>query len=355
MEEPGAAERLDSVQVLRAIAAVAVAVYHAVVFGFDGTWGVDLFFVISGFIMCHVTSESARHFLLKRAIRVVPLYWVGTIGVYLVALAAPSLLNRSTASPAMLLQSLAFIPFDKGNGRVQPLLFLGWTLNYEVLFYVLFTLAMALHHARRGLLCAGFLGGIVLAGALHHFSGTAAKFYTNPIILEFALGMLAYRIFVRTSGWRADPRTASARLSMVVLGLGVLALLPWSGPLVAELGHVAARGVPAAVAFLLITTGASGLRLPRPLTLIGDASYSLYLFHPYVIVAFERAFHAFSGSSAHAIAIGVAGVALCGFFAVLCWRFVERPLTQRLRELLIDRRRDLGRPAIRTSEVTVPK
>src|SRR5262245_15966976 len=96
---PGApAERLDSVQALPAIVAVSVAAYHAVVFGFDGIWGVDLFFVISGFIMCHVTSESGKHFLLKRAIRVVPLYWLGTIGVYLVALVAPSVLKRSTAS-----------------------------------------------------------------------------------------------------------------------------------------------------------------------------------------------------------------------------------------------------------------
>lgn len=83
------ADKLDSIQLLRAIAATAVVVYHIPLFR-EGAWGVDIFFVISGFIMALVTERSTRHFFAKRVIRVVPLYWLGTFGVFGVACCCPT-------------------------------------------------------------------------------------------------------------------------------------------------------------------------------------------------------------------------------------------------------------------------
>jgi exopolysaccharide production protein ExoZ len=99
----------------------------------NGHWGVDLFFIISGFLMCYGTEGSGAQFLTKRLIRIVPLDWTGTRGVFSLALLAPHVLNTPTTRVVALLQSLACIPFHKGT-QLQPALFLGWPLNYEMFF-----------------------------------------------------------------------------------------------------------------------------------------------------------------------------------------------------------------------------
>src|SRR3954451_25277970 len=95
-------------------------------------WLVNLFFVISGFIMVYTTfSRPTRpaEFLCNRIARIVPLYWLMTLGTYSIAFVAPTLLQATSTNPLELLKSLFFVPFVKSNGLVQPVLFLGWTLN----------------------------------------------------------------------------------------------------------------------------------------------------------------------------------------------------------------------------------
>src|SRR6185437_14170487 len=138
-----ASKGLDNIQALRAIAALLVVFVHLAVpvaaLGVApfGAGGVDLFFVISGFIMVYTTVGrpiSGAEFLGRRIVRIVPLYWLLTLAVFGIALIAPTLLQFTTASWGQLLKSLFFIPFAKANGDVQPVLFLGWTLNYEMFF-----------------------------------------------------------------------------------------------------------------------------------------------------------------------------------------------------------------------------
>src|SRR5262249_39672775 len=153
---------LDSLQALRAVAALSVVLYHIDFIG-RGAFGVDIFFVLSGFIICHVTAADRQHFLLKRLIRIVPLYWARTLVVCALALAAPRLLQTTSDSWMGLLKSLFFIPYEKESGRVYPVLFLGWTLNYEMFFYVVFSIALALRPALAPLLSAGVLAAFVAA------------------------------------------------------------------------------------------------------------------------------------------------------------------------------------------------
>jgi exopolysaccharide production protein ExoZ len=113
--------------------------------GFDtfGGGGVDIFFVISGFIMVYTTQShhvGPFSFFVNRVVRIVPIYWLLTLAVFTLAVIAPHLLGATRAAPSELLKSLLFIPFAKSNGAVQPILFLGWTLNYEMFFYMLFAL-----------------------------------------------------------------------------------------------------------------------------------------------------------------------------------------------------------------------
>ena len=111
--------------------------------------GVDIFFVISGFIMVYASSRwfgsarAPRVFLAHRIARIVPLYWA-TMMVYLaVLLLTPWLLNSEYLAPHFVIASFLFIPAARPDGLVQPLYSLGWTLNYEMFFYALFAIAIA--------------------------------------------------------------------------------------------------------------------------------------------------------------------------------------------------------------------
>ncbi|MBA1200795.1 acyltransferase [Pseudomonas capeferrum] len=331
------ADKLDSVQLLRAIAALAVVFFHIPLFR-NGDWGVDIFFVISGFIMALVTTHSTSHFFTKRVVRVVPLYWLGTLGVFGVALLLPSLLDNTTADVPGLLKSLFFIPYQKGQ-YVQPLLYLGWTLNLEMFFYAVFAISMAISHRHRLLICSSLLLALVLLGNLVAFEGLFARFYTQEILAEFVLGMACYGVFARTAGWRRAGPGTGARAALIVLGVAALACMPFTSGLIEAVGRSGVWGILATVVFLALVHGLSGVRLPGLLVLIGDASYSLYLFHPYVLKVFNKVFHVFDTPGMLAYVMTPVSIALCCVVAVGIYRWVELPTTQWLRARLIDRRK----------------
>ena len=141
------------IQILRAVAAIAVVVSHAAQnldrfaiapntshFFVSGAAGVDLFFVISGFVMVYASeplfgsASGAVTFLYHRIVRIVPLYWLATTFYVIVAVLLPGL---GTAYPIRTVAaSFLFIPTLLPDGGIHPVVLQGWTLNYEMLFYV---------------------------------------------------------------------------------------------------------------------------------------------------------------------------------------------------------------------------
>jgi exopolysaccharide production protein ExoZ len=341
--------RLDCVQLLRAFAAVAVVTHHIRLFG-NGAWGVDLFFVISGFIMCYVTEDSGRRFFAKRIIRVVPLYWAGTLAVFCVALVFPSLLDHTTADFVDLLKSLFFIPFKKGHNTV-PVLFLGWTLNYEMLFYLIFSLSMAVSHKRRATVASVLLIAMVVAGQWVPDHPVPLKFFTRPIILEFAFGMICYELFIGTPVQRVQNRSLASRLLWTLAGAVFITCMPLATIFAPFEDPVIRWGVLAALSFYCVLYGLSGVKLPPALVIIGDASYSLYLFHPYVIQLFTKMSGAFSGSGPVAYFMAVLVIILCCVLSVISYKYLERPITEFLRKRFVDRSALSGAPGVRLHSI----
>ena len=211
---------IPAIQFLRALAATAVAASH-VRFDFVnnvsppgflpaafnlGAAGVDLFFVISGFVMVY-SSESLfgqpnapATFLLRRIARIVPLYWVMTSVMLAYVLARG--FGPSDASPQLALASYFFIPYRRPSGAMDPLYGIGWTLNYEMFFYVVFVVAMA---ARREIAVAGIavlFAVFALIVPTKDYLPAQVAYLANPLILEFVFGMgiaVAYRAGVRFS------------------------------------------------------------------------------------------------------------------------------------------------------------
>src|SRR5262249_32712209 len=154
------------------------------------------------------------------------LYWAATLCVFATVLVAPRLFRTTTASVPHLVASLLFIPRESAAGEMQPTLALGWSLNFEMFFYAAFAVALGISRRWSPLICAGWLVAFVVA---IHAIGTESEilsFYARPIVLEFALGILAFYLF----GWCGARRDGLARigwLKWALLGVlvGGLALL----------------------------------------------------------------------------------------------------------------------------------
>ncbi len=293
--------QLLNLQMLRAIAALMVVIGHggdelAIITGtsphsggfsaFGWGWGVDIFFVISGFIMARTSAGrfgqagAAREFFVRRLIRIVPLYWLTTTALLLGAFVSARFLNVPIGDGWHVLASYLFIPDLRPSGEVRPVLALGWTLNYEMFFYVFFALAM-LAPLQRGVLalCGGF-AALIVAGMFGPFGQTQIDYWTSPLLGEFLLGVGLGLAAREGFTMRAVPAAALAMAAFAAY----FALGPAFG-MDQRVPQFFGAGLPAAA---LVGAGVFGRELrTRPLTralgVLGDASYALYLVHPFAI------------------------------------------------------------------------
>jgi exopolysaccharide production protein ExoZ len=320
-------ERLDSVQALRAVAALAVVCNHIPAIE-NGAYGVDLFFVISGFIVCHVAAADPGRFMAKRLIRVLPVYWLCTIALFALAALAPQFMGATRADWGELAKSLFFVPYLKGSGHVYPLLYLGWTLNYEMLFYVLFALSLLISPQRPQWVAAPLLLTLFALGQLVSFDSVPLRFWTAPIVIEFVFGIVAYSIWRRGLLAHLSPAVA---VTSAVSALALLVLVHPNDPITRPWQW----GPPALVMFLATLSLEGRWRVPALWLLIGNASYSLYLTHPYVIQALQKKLTMLDAFTPAKVSLMVAAVLICCAIAIAFFRLIERPSNLWLRRRLL--------------------
>jgi len=303
--------RFRSIQLLRAVAALLVVFFHLSDGRFvTGGFGVDVFFVISGFIMGTVgAQESAPAFALKRAARIIPLYWLCTLFMCVQSLFG--VFARFTFDAESLAKSLFFIPYYDSTGHIWPLVVVGWTLNFEAFFYVLFTAGLLI--GAPIVFSVATLSILVLAGQLIPFDSAPLQVWTSPLLLEFAAGLLLAR--------SARPSGMPVGLSLVGLGIAILAVVS-ARELYDDSYRALVWGMPAALIVaggLAIERAGAWSRLLYPLEAMGDASYSLYLWHGMPVTAG----HKFLGHSVAAnLLILVVAIAL----AFLSYHAFEKPV-----------------------------
>jgi len=291
----------------------------------NGAAGVDIFFVISGFVMAISLPglagkpHKAAVFLKRRFTRIVPLYWIAlTVQLPLITL------NRMAArenvlTPWRVAASYLFIPARNSRGQMFPLLTVGWTLNFEVFFYLLFAAALALNVSP-----LAFLTPVLVAVAMVGLARTAAwpdfTSLASPVVLEFLFGVVLAHLAMR----RKLPATAWAA-ALLAAGLTALMLMP---EVPQPWGSLAwGLSATAVVAGALGLEGAIGGRLPKWMLEAGDASYALYLMHNFILpypVDLLRALHV-TGTPALVGAI-VMGLGICFPASVLLHRHLEKPL-----------------------------
>ncbi|PDT17027.1 acyltransferase [Rhizobium sp. J15] len=287
---------LVQLQYLRAIAALMVVYFHAILqlakvnpavdatAFLYGETGVDIFFVLSGFVMWLTTSGRAMSpvdFARRRIRRIVPLYWLATLFSAVVALVAPSLLKSTVFDLPHLVASLFFLPWANAAdpGTITPVVVPGWTLNYEMFFYFVFALLLPLSEARRIPAMFAVFAVILIACRLLPET-TATRFYGEPIMLEFLAGVVLGRLY-------GQKILLPNRWAWAAFATG-FAFLFVNEALMPPESRFYAWGIPA----IFIIYGAVSIdfsRLPVLgwLNYLGDCSYSIYITHAFTL-AFLR-------------------------------------------------------------------
>jgi exopolysaccharide production protein ExoZ len=331
-----------SLQALRALAVIMVVVYHAqglchkyaeggrsiteAVLGEFGSHGVDLFFVLSGFVILYTvrkTNTGAAGFLLRRLIRIVPLYWLVTLAM----IACGVILQpHGTIELRPIVDSLLFSSYAVYSR--PPVLYVGWSVEYEIFFYAVVALALA---AALPVYRAVGLAFLACYAALHllvpaaQVSGNFAFFLGNPLIFEFVMGLLLAELAVggRLRAWDFAIPAAAIGLSIALDGFGRLVF----------------AGVPAAVVvWAAVKTESRTSRYKSTLLLarIGDASYSIYLIQVMALPGVGKLIAHLVPRIPGDLLIPIA-VVLVVAAGMLTYAVIERPLLKTLQAALVPR------------------
>lgn len=360
-QKPMKSERNDSIQGLRGIAALLVVAAHSTLnlvqrANYDplatqlayrlGEVGVRTFFMISGFIMT-VTMYDAfgragapKSFLLKRLMRIVPLYWIATL-LYSLRLASEGTPPRWDD----LVLSLLFIPYDHGQPYREPVYGLGWTLNFEMFFYCLLALSL-LFRRRHGIVLLLLtltlwvaLGESDLVQPSSEPIQAAVYALTSRIVLYFAAGVL----LGTARQWLARRSSSSGISTNLAIGIAVAAALCYA---ILVSNGVGIADTPASsllqICFCVIPTSLCAFATSddhggwlRTIFLeVGNASYSIYLTHSFIMGIAARAWATLNGDHVtplSAVLFTALMIIASSILGYISFRLIERPSLDFLR------------------------
>ncbi len=320
---------IHNLQILRAFAAINVAILHLIAtasaYGFEpiyvgilkgwGNNGVDIFFVLSGFIILHTQLQKKRtlfEFLKLRIIRIVPIYWFISLALIFCYLVFPtSFFNSQMPSIELILKSLFFVS-GINSGASVPIVGVGWTLELEMLFYLIFGLSLFFTQWNKSY--------IFVLLFLLIFAMTTSKI----ILIEFLFGMFIAIVF--------NSLQLQNRYGLLIASIGFLLLLTSINNINnLYLNRVIIWGIPSSmIIFGLIYAKQCDQRL---LKYLGDASYSIYLVHAFLISAFYKLITLLSISCDYDI-LALICLTLTVTFGSAIYSFVEKPLTGLIRSKL---------------------
>ena len=315
--------RLHALQYLRAVAALAVVYSHSVIqienyeqYLVDaGSFGVDIFFVISGFIMIYIAKpdDTPIAFFANRIRRVVPLYWFFTFLMAIILFAMPSAFKATVFQWDSFLLSLGFIPHWSVAypGYVWPIVAPGWSLIFEMYFYLVFAISLLLAARYRVLFISLVITAVFIIGTQQHDGqSAAAQFFAQSMVFEFLFGMFL------AVAWKQGFRLPSSTAWFLLVFAVCLLFLSLPVPRIIEFG------VPS----LLIVMACLFIRVKQYdwAVLLGDASYALYLSHIFTLGVLRKVLAPLLGEGPTAAVLFVTiSLVVCIIVSVFIHRYVD--------------------------------
>jgi len=340
-----------SLQILRGIAALLVVIYHLIdaerIYGngprflggisSEGNAGVDLFFVISGFVVTSIATtlesspRNALLFLYRRAARILPMYWVFTTAIVAMIVLVPQTMDASFHAKSKLASYLLWPQQQK------PLLQVGWTLIYEAYFYIVMASAIAILHTAKWL--PRYLATWALVVFICQFlqpQNPQQQILVSPLALEFIIGGYV-GLF-----WRKLPGNLARPIAMLGAIGFIGGMYVFSREASGSLLRVATYGLASGMIVLgLVAAENRGTPTDRNpvvsiLIAIGNSSYSLYLSHLFVITIMARCWghSGLNNTMFQHLSFIAANIATSCLLAWACYRLLERRMTLWLEGLL---------------------
>jgi exopolysaccharide production protein ExoZ len=352
--------KIVHLQALRALSASVVVATHALEYPIRrhilgpetyqlawaiGWTGVASFFMISGLIMIRSAADgfgsatNAWKFALNRLMRIVPLYWLAVL-----PFAAATMLRHEPLTAGMVTRTLLFIPYlAPAEHAMRPIVGQGWTLNYEMMFYALFTVCL-LFPRRIGLaiLLSAFPVAVLARMTVwplvpYRDPTTALQFWTDPVTLFFVIGMLVGLAEVRAQGWHRVRHPMA--WTMLAFALLVTAFLLGGGSFPMPIAWQACYALCGALSVILCTSASDHAfpRLGRIAESAGDASYSTYLVHPLLLMVMAAGWDRLPTHLQSPPAFVLLALLVCNAVGYGCYRMIERPLSRWLKRRFADR------------------
>ncbi len=283
-----------------------------------GAAGVDVFFVVSGFIMMAISDHrqtSPFIFLKNRLLRIAPNYWIVT-GIMIIG-AVAGLFPNMKLDFFHIMGSFFFFPVASPNAeQFWPVLVQGWTLNYEAFFYAVFAMALFFRPPYRLATLMLVLLALVFCGMFLQSSANTATFYTRPLLLEFAAGAALAKL------WKRGTLPSAAIGTLLI----VLAVFGFAMIHVMKLEFDARNCGPLAVMMLagVLAIERAGKLSRYPIaSYLGDASYSIYLWHT---LALSVTVKLGMIMDLPFVLIATGGVIAGTFTGVIAYECVEKPI-----------------------------
>ena len=333
-------EQYYGIQILRFVAAIIVVITHSFFYANqrlggeeihwgNGSYGVDIFFVISGFVMVisssHLISEPLgwAKFSIQRLIRITPMYWLATtIKLFVMLLSMDLVLNSGNFSVSDIVNSYLFIPYEKA-GKIEPLLGVGWTLVFEMFFYLIFAFSL-LVRANIYLFTGIIMISLSLLSLFRPESHPVYMFLFDSIVLEFWMGMLIGYLTIKN-------KLINKYIGLFFATSSLLFIILYSGKSYG-IPRVVLHGIPAAIlVYSTISIEALLKKTPKLLLYLGAASYSLYLFHSITLPAIPVVLKKFGLINTYA-SVSISIFASLPM-ALLIYYYIENPTTKILRKI----------------------